>query len=104
MSRLPLALAVEPRLLPYAVANGFYMDSKYRDFVFRKMFEKPLPFTETDPEEIAQNVRELCKLESSMFVTRTVASEVCMEAKINEPGYRALKLLDRTGHLRFELR
>ena len=39
-----------------------------------------------------------------MFVTRTVASEVCMEAKINEPGYRALKLLDRTGHLRFELR
>ncbi|KAK2465335.1 hypothetical protein APHAL10511_002689 [Amanita phalloides] len=103
MSRLPLALAVEPRLLPYAVANGFYMDSKYRDFVFRKMFEKPLPFTETKPEEIAQNVRELCKLESSMFVTRTVASEVCMEAKSNESGYRALKLLDRTGHLRFEL-
>lgn len=30
MSRLPLALAVEPRLLPYAVANGFYMDSKAR--------------------------------------------------------------------------
>ncbi|KAF8733215.1 hypothetical protein AX14_004073 [Amanita brunnescens Koide BX004] len=103
MSRLPLALAVEPRLLPYAVANGFYMDSKYRDFVFRKMFEKPLPFTETNPEEIAQNVKELCKLESSMFVTRTVASEVCMEAKSNESGYRALKLLDRSGHLRFEL-
>ena len=30
MSRLPLALAVEPRLLPYAVANGFCMDSKAR--------------------------------------------------------------------------
>ncbi|KAF8631081.1 hypothetical protein AX15_002682 [Amanita polypyramis BW_CC] len=103
MSRLPLALAVEPRLLPYAVANGFYMDSKYRDFVFRKMFEKPLPFTETNCEEIAQNVRELCKLESSMYVTRTVAAEVCMEAKNNESGYRALKLLDRAGHLRFEL-
>ncbi|KAM6494345.1 hypothetical protein JOM56_010706 [Amanita muscaria] len=103
MSRLPLALAVEPRLLPYAVANGFCMDSKYRDFVFRKMFEKPLPFAEANPEEIAQNVRELCKLESSMFVTRTVASEVCMEAKVNGPGYRALKLLDRTGFLRFEL-
>ncbi|PFH54082.1 hypothetical protein AMATHDRAFT_53891 [Amanita thiersii Skay4041] len=103
MSRLPLALAVEPRLLPYAVANGFYMDSKYRDFVFRKMFEKPLPSAIVDPNEIAHNVRELCKLDPSMFVTRTVAAEVCMEAKINESGYRALKLLDRSGHLRFEL-
>jgi hypothetical protein len=34
MSRLPLALAVEPRLLPYAVANGFYMDSKARSLLF----------------------------------------------------------------------
>lgn len=34
MSRLPLALAVEPRLLPYAVANGFFMDSKARSLLF----------------------------------------------------------------------
>jgi hypothetical protein len=26
--QFPLVLAIEPRLLPYAVANGFYMDSK----------------------------------------------------------------------------
>lgn len=38
-----------------------------------------------------------------MFVTRTVAAEVCMEAKANEAGYSALKLLDKSGDLRFEL-
>jgi len=38
-----------------------------------------------------------------MFVSRTVAAEVCMEAKTNDAGYAALKQLDRTGDLRFEL-
>jgi len=38
-----------------------------------------------------------------MFVSRTVAAEVCMEAKANEVGYAALKQLDKSGHLRFEL-
>lgn len=28
MAQFPLALAIEPRLLPLAVANGFQMDSK----------------------------------------------------------------------------
>ncbi len=28
MAQFPLALALEPRLLPYAVSNGFFMDSK----------------------------------------------------------------------------
>jgi hypothetical protein len=30
MVQFPLALAVEPRLLPYAVANGFQMDTKVK--------------------------------------------------------------------------
>ena len=30
MATFPLALAVEPRLLPYAAKNGFRMDSKVR--------------------------------------------------------------------------
>lgn len=30
MVQFPLALAVEPRLLPFAVANGFQMDAKVR--------------------------------------------------------------------------
>ncbi|KAF8895518.1 hypothetical protein BD779DRAFT_1499942 [Infundibulicybe gibba] len=102
MAQFPLALAIEPRLLPYAVANGFHMDSKYRDFVFRKMFERPT-LSETRPDDVAQNVRELCRLDSTMFVSRTVAAEVCMEAKLNDTGYSALKLLDKSGHLRFEL-
>jgi hypothetical protein len=28
MGQFPLALSIEPRLLPLAVANGFHMDSK----------------------------------------------------------------------------
>lgn len=39
----------------------------------------------------------------SMFLSRTVAAEVCMEAKSNEPAYSALKKLDQSGDLLFEL-
>ncbi|KAJ7459859.1 hypothetical protein FB451DRAFT_1271766 [Mycena latifolia] len=103
MVQFPLALAVEPRLLPYAVANGFEMDSKYRDFVFRKMFERiPTP-SHAHAEEIVANVRELCRLDPDMFVTRTVAAECLLEAKTNDAAYIALKQLDRAGDLPFAL-
>ena len=39
----------------------------------------------------------------SMFLSRTVAAEICMEAKTNEPAYEALKILDKEGLLRFSL-
>lgn len=32
MAQFPLALSIEPRLLPLAVANGFHMDSKVRHY------------------------------------------------------------------------
>lgn len=32
MANYPLVLAIEPRLLPYARANGFTMDHKVRFF------------------------------------------------------------------------
>jgi hypothetical protein len=38
-----------------------------------------------------------------MFLSRTVAAEICMEARLNESGYAALKKLDQAGELRFEL-
>lgn len=38
-----------------------------------------------------------------MFLSRTVAAEVCMEAKTNESAYKALKKLDESGDLLFEL-
>jgi len=80
MAQFPIALAIEPRLLSYAVENGFYMDTKagstllfeediissssqYRDFVFRKMFEKPILAEETLAADITHNVRELCRLD-----------------------------------------
>lgn len=34
MSQFPLALSIEPRLLPLAVANGFHMDSKVHLYFF----------------------------------------------------------------------
>ncbi|KAF5369469.1 hypothetical protein D9758_002713 [Tetrapyrgos nigripes] len=103
MAQFPLALSIEPRLLPYAVANGFTMDNKYRDFVFRKMFENNPSATDRTANDIVENVKELCRLDASMFLSRTVAAEICMEAKSNEIGYSALKLLDRSGLLLFHL-
>ncbi|KZT12070.1 uncharacterized protein LAESUDRAFT_720047 [Laetiporus sulphureus 93-53] len=103
MVQFPLVLAIEPRLLPYARANGFHMDRKYRNFIFRKMFEKqPVQFDGL-VDEIVQNVLELSRLDPHMFLTRTVAAEVCMEAHTNEPGYAALRKLDNEGSLRFKL-
>ncbi|KAF7288556.1 hypothetical protein HMN09_01384700 [Mycena chlorophos] len=104
MTQLPLVLAVEPRLLPCAVANGFYMDSKYRDFVFRKMFENSEGVQQQEKAiEIADKVRDLCNLDASMFLSRTVAAEVLLESETNEAGYKALKRLDRSGDLEFPL-
>lgn len=83
MVQFPLVLAIEPRLLPYAVANGFHMDTKvprlnstglyvgvsyhhqYRDFVFRKIFEKAHSSSDRVPEDIIRNVTELCRLDPS---------------------------------------
>jgi hypothetical protein len=45
----------------------------------------------------------MCCFVERMFLSRTVAAEVCMEAKVNESGYTALKKLDKLGVLRFEL-
>ncbi|KAJ3536966.1 hypothetical protein NM688_g6761 [Phlebia brevispora] len=103
MANFPLVLSIEPCLLPYARANGFHMDHKYRDFVFRKMFEKPAIAFEARTDEIVRNVRELTRLDPRMFLTRTVAAEICLEVKTNEPAYNALKRLDREGALKFRL-
>ncbi|KAH9841569.1 uncharacterized protein C8Q71DRAFT_737681 [Rhodofomes roseus] len=103
MAQFPLVLAVEPRLLPYARANGFIMDHKFRNFMFRKMFEKPAVQFDGRVGEVVNNVHKLTSLDPNMFVTRTVAAEVCMEAHLNDPGYTALKILDKEGALKFSL-
>ncbi|KAG8694016.1 hypothetical protein FRC08_008749 [Ceratobasidium sp. 394] len=99
----PLALSYEPRLLPLAVANGFRIDVKYRDFIFRKVFEKPAVVREGRDDNIIKMVGDLQRLDPIMFVSRTVAAEVCMEAKINEQGYAALRRLDATKKLPYSL-
>jgi hypothetical protein len=84
MAQFPLALSIEPRLLPLAIANGFRMDSRvriyylflvvrsdahrgkygvqYRDFVFRRIFART---QEHGVEDVLLNVRELCRLDAS---------------------------------------
>lgn len=47
--------------------------------------------------------RNLTMLVLSMFLSRTVAAEVCMEVRSNEPAYAALKKLNESGDLLFEL-
>jgi hypothetical protein len=38
-----------------------------------------------------------------MFLSRTVAAEVCMEIKSNQPAYNALVKLHEAGDLLFDL-
>ncbi|CEL62481.1 hypothetical protein RSOLAG1IB_04837 [Rhizoctonia solani AG-1 IB] len=99
----PLALSYEPRLLPLAVKNGLRLDVKYRDFIFRKVFEKPTVSRDGRDETIIKMVEDLQRLDPIMFVSRTVAAEVCMEANINEQGYMALKKLDVARKLPYTL-
>ncbi|CUA72516.1 Transcriptional activator protein DAL81 [Rhizoctonia solani] len=99
----PLALSYEPRLLPLAVKNGLRLDVKYRDFIFRKVFEKPTVPREGRDETIIKMVEDLQRLDPIMFVSKTVAAEVCMEANINEQGYMALKKLDAARKLPYSL-
>ncbi|CAE6440123.1 unnamed protein product [Rhizoctonia solani] len=95
----PLALSYEPRLLPLAVRNGLRLDVKYRDFIFRKVFEKPTVPREGRDETIMKMVEDLQRLDP----IRTVAAEVCMEANINEQGYMALRKLDAARKLPYSL-
>lgn len=92
-----------------------------RDFVFRKIFERPPSGSDRSVQDIVDNVQELCRLDETycpfslsisirsyclsvrMFLSRTVAAEVCMEAKANEVGYAALKQLNKSHALLFDL-
>ena len=44
MAQFPLALAIEPRLLPHAVANGFAMDYKASNVFALTKFLSPFLF------------------------------------------------------------
>lgn len=60
MAQFPLVLAVEPRLLPYAVANGFNMDEKV-----------------CDNQKVNSNA---CSL-TNAFSTATSCSEKCLKVR-----------------------
>lgn len=44
MAQFPLALAIEPRLLPHAAANGFAMDYKASDVFALTKLHSPFLF------------------------------------------------------------
>ena len=48
----------------YAVLLNRWVPFQYRDFVFRKMFEKPAILFEARTDEIVRNVQELVRLDS----------------------------------------
>ncbi|KAH8825385.1 hypothetical protein DL96DRAFT_1712383 [Flagelloscypha sp. PMI_526] len=93
----------ENKTVKWEEIRDLFAKYQYRDFVFRKLFEKPVTPSDDHARDIVRNVRELCRLDSCLFVSRTVASEICMEALANEPAYRALKQLDKSQNLPFEL-
>jgi hypothetical protein len=106
MSKLPIWISTEPRILPLARLNGFSIDPSYRDSIFRKLFERILdnfgnPMNNS--ADIVQNVKELSRIDPDMFMSRTVAAEICMDCINNPTAYDALKTLDRLGVLRFDL-
>jgi hypothetical protein len=105
MVRFPLALSLEPRLLPLAQANGFEINPRYRDFIFRKMFEKPAEGEKSSGHhiEVVENVKLLCKLDPTIFLSRTVAAEICVDVQTNPSAFEALKRLDKVGELQFQL-
>lgn len=105
-AQLPLAFALEPSLLPFAIANGFHLEPTYRNFIFRRIFEKQAEChnIREHANQIVGNVRELMKVDKHMFLSRTVAAEVCMECRTNEAAYLALKILDEAGNLLYSLR
>ncbi|KAF7982917.1 hypothetical protein HWV62_25194 [Athelia sp. TMB] len=96
-------LPADRRMVKWEEVRDILGTYKYRDFVFRKMFEKVSSLPEDRTDTIVQNVRELRKLDTSMFLSRTVAAEICMEARTNEAAYSALKKLNESGDLLFEL-
>ncbi|KIJ54821.1 hypothetical protein M422DRAFT_221215 [Sphaerobolus stellatus SS14] len=105
-TQLPLAFALEPTLVPLALANGFHLDPKYRDYIFRKIFEKnPECHNNTErANEIVKNVRDMKRVDKKMFLSRTVAAEICMECRTNFAAYVALKKLEAAGDLLFSMK
>ena len=44
MAQFPLVLAIEPKLLPYAISNGFSMDYKVRDGPSNYVMDIDIPY------------------------------------------------------------
>ncbi|VDC00757.1 unnamed protein product [Peniophora sp. CBMAI 1063] len=110
IAHFALSLAVEPKLLVLAVANGYCVDPVYRDYIFRRMLTLPskegLLHTSVAERKnkLLSTLRDVCKSqESPIFLSRTVAAEICLEAKIDKVAYDVLKSMDQEGLLRFDL-
>jgi len=84
MVQLPIALAVEPRLLPYAEANGFHMDTKVAfDIIWSATDTKDFVSTAT-----SSSVRCLKRWRSIIMTARMTSSETCVNYDVLILGER----------------
>ncbi len=55
MAQFPLALSIEPRLLPLAIANGFRMDNRVRGYYFSLRDCHSMPLAPVPRFRVPQN-------------------------------------------------
>ena len=56
MAQFPLALSIEPRLLPLAIANGFRMDNRVRRYHLSLQDCRPMPLAPVPRFCVPQNI------------------------------------------------
>src|SRR5580658_7496513 len=100
MAQFPLALAIEPRLLPLATANGFHMDSK----VGLELLTFIIAITRTLLNSIATSCFAKClrkriwqvrvELKKSLKMCGSYVNSIQREL----PAVRLLPICDSAGH------
>lgn len=128
LKMFPSWVSIEPRLLPLARRNGFGNADDWHEMVLKRIFQSSIQQQhppEGEAAHVAKVILELTELDPAMygnllnslrsyiwpnslftysFVSRSLAGFICME-KVRAPhGYAALKALNSSNGLRFELR
>lgn len=128
MKAFPSWVSTEPRLLPLARKNGFGILEDWREVVLKNIFAKSMSSShgphDGEAARLAKLVAELTELDPAMsarfhsstsilhthtsipsisFMSRTLAGSICLDRIRHPHCYAALKMLNSTHALRFEL-
>jgi len=96
MVQLPIALAIEPRLLPYAEANGFHMDTKVTLYVNPSASNTE----EFGSTATSSSVRCLKRWRSTIMTARMTSSEMYVSCDVLILGERMWFCHSRLSMLR----